>query len=71
MIPIARPDFGPEEIEAVTEVLNSGMVAQGRKVAELEAAWAEFCGVRHAVARANGTLALMSIFTGIGLEPGD
>ncbi len=28
MIPIARPDFGPEEIEAVTEVLKSGMVAQ-------------------------------------------
>ena len=71
MIPIARPDIGPEELAAVTEVLASGMLAQGRKVAELEAAWAEFCGVRHAVAVANGTLALMSIFSGIGLEPGD
>ena len=38
MIPIARPDLGPEEIAAVTEVLTSGMLAQGRKVAELEAA---------------------------------
>ncbi len=45
MIPIARPDVGPEEIEAVTEVLSSGMLAQGRKVAELEERWAEFCGV--------------------------
>ena len=36
MIPIAKPDFGPEEIAAVTEVLQSGMVAQGRRVAELE-----------------------------------
>ena len=36
MIPIARPDIGPEEIAAVTEVLTSGMLAQGRKVAELE-----------------------------------
>jgi dTDP-4-amino-4,6-dideoxygalactose transaminase len=71
MIPIARPDIGPDEIAAVTEVLSSGMLAQGRKVAELESQWAEFCGVRHAVAMANGTLALMSIFTGIGLEPGD
>ena len=71
MIPIARPDIGPEEIAAVTEVLKSGMLAQGRVVAELEAAWAEFVGVRHAVATANGTLALMSIFSGIGLEPGD
>ena len=71
MIPIARPDFGPEEIEAVTEVLNSGMVAQGRKVAELEGQWADFVGVRHAIAMGNGTLALMAIFAGIGLEPGD
>jgi dTDP-4-amino-4,6-dideoxygalactose transaminase len=71
MIPIARPDLGPEELEAVTEVLGSGMLVQGRKVAELEERWAEFIGVRHAIAMANGTLALMSIFSGIGLEPGD
>jgi dTDP-4-amino-4,6-dideoxygalactose transaminase len=71
MIPIARPDIGPEEIAAVTEVLESGMIAQGRRVKELEDAWAEFVGVRHAVATANGTLALMAIFAGIGLGPGD
>ena len=71
MIPIARPDIGQEEIEAVSEVLRSGMIAQGRKVKELEDRWAEFVGVKHAVATGNGTLALMSIFTGIGLEPGD
>jgi perosamine synthetase len=71
MIPIARPDIGPEEIAAVTEVLESGMIAQGRRVKELEEAWASFVGVRHAVATGNGTLALMAIFAGIGLEPGD
>jgi perosamine synthetase len=71
MIPIARPDVGAEEIAAVTEVLSSGMLAQGRKVAELEERWSEFVGVKHTVAMANGTLALMSIFSGIGLEPGD
>jgi perosamine synthetase len=71
MIPIARPDLGAEELEAVREVLESGMIAQGRKVAELEAQWAEFVGVKHAIATGNGTLALMSIFSGIGLEPGD
>src|SRR5262245_52202935 len=71
MIPIARPDFGPEETAAVAEVLASGMVAQGRRVAELEEAWAGFCGVEHAIATSNGTVALMSIFAGIGLGPGD
>ena len=53
MIPIARPDLGSEEIAAVTEVLSSGMVAQGRKVAELEGLWADFVGVRHAIAVGN------------------
>ncbi len=71
MIPIARPDIGPEEIEAVTDVLKGGMLAQGRRVKELEDEWAAYVGTRHAVAMANGTLALMSIFSGIGLEPGD
>jgi dTDP-4-amino-4,6-dideoxygalactose transaminase len=71
MIPIARPDIGQEEIAAVTEVLQSGMLAQGKRVKELEDGWAEFVGVKHAVAMGNGTLALMAIFTGIGLEPGD
>ena len=71
MIPIARPDIGSEEIAAVTEVIESGMIAQGKRVKELEEAWAEFVGVRHAIAVANGTLALMAIYAGIGLEPGD
>jgi len=71
MIPIARPDIGQEEIDAVTDVLRSGMVAQGRRVAEFEAAFAEFTGVEHAIAVANGTLALMAIFEGLGLGPGD
>jgi dTDP-4-amino-4,6-dideoxygalactose transaminase len=71
MIPIARPDIGPEEVAAVTEVLTSGMIAQGRKVAELEERWAEYIGVPHAIAMSNGTTALMSVFAGLGLGPGD
>jgi len=71
MIPPARPDLGPEEIAAVTAVLQSGMIAQGRKVAELEERWAAFCGAKHAIALSNGTVALMSIWAGLGVEPGD
>jgi len=71
MIPPARPDLGPEEVAAVTEVLNSGMIAGGRRVAELEERWAAFCGCKHAIAVSNGTAALMSIFVGLGLGPGD
>ncbi len=71
MIPIARPDIGREEADAVAEVLAGGMIAQGRRVAELEERWAARIGVRHAVAVSNGTVALMSIFAGLGLGPGD
>ncbi len=71
MIPIARPDVGQEEVDAVAEVLLSGMIVQGRKVAELEERWAEYCGVKHAIAVNNGTTALMCIYAGLGLEPGD
>jgi perosamine synthetase len=71
VIPIARPDLGQEEIDAVTEVIRSGMIAQGRRVTEFEDRWAESVGVRHAIAMGNGTLALMAIFAGIALAPGD
>ena len=71
MIPQVRPDIGQEEIDAVTEVLRTGMIAQGKRVAELEERWADFCGVNHAVALSNGTVAEMCIFAGLGLGPGD
>ena len=71
VIPVARPDIDDAEIAAVTEVLRSGMLAGGRRVAELEERWAAFIGVRHAIAVSNGTVAEMCIFAGLGLEPGD
>jgi len=70
MIPIARPDIGPDEVAAVTDVLHSGMLAAGRRVAELEDRFAEFIGVKHAIAVSNGTVALMCIFKGLGLGRG-
>ena len=71
MIPPARPDVGPEEAAAVAEVFASGMIVMGKRVAELEERWAEYCGVKHAIAVSNGTIAEMCIFAGLGLGPGD
>lgn len=48
-----------------------GMITQGKRVAELEERWAARVGVRHAVAVSNGTVALMSVFAGLGLGQGD
>jgi len=71
VIPVARPDIGAEEIAAVTEVLRSGMLAGGRRVGELEERFAAFIGTKHAIAVSNGTVALMCLFEGLGLGPGD
>jgi dTDP-4-amino-4,6-dideoxygalactose transaminase len=71
VIPITRPDLGPDEAAAVAEVLASGMLAQGRRVGELEERWADYVGARHAVAVSNGTVALMAIVAGLGIGPGD
>ena len=71
MIPIARPDIGEAEIAAVTDVLRSGAIAGGKKVVEFEERWAEFVGVRHAIAVSNGTVALMCILAGLRIGPGD
>ncbi|HIG93667.1 TPA: aminotransferase DegT, partial [Candidatus Woesearchaeota archaeon] len=38
MIPIAKPQLGEEEKRAVLEVLESGMLAQGTRVAAFEKA---------------------------------
>jgi len=71
MIPIARPLIGPEEEEAVLAVLRSGMLAQGPEVERLEAGFAALCGVRHAVAVANGTAALHLALLAHEIGPGD
>ena len=69
-IPVARPDIGPDEIQAVHAVMESGWITQGAKVRELEAAFARLCGTEHAVATNTGTAALHVALLGleVGLE---
>ncbi len=70
-IPIAQPLLGAEEQAAVAEVLASGQLAQGPRVAEFERAFAEYVGTKHAVAVANGTAALVVALQAHGIGPGD
>lgn len=71
MIPIAKPLIGPEEKQAVMEVLDSGMIAQGPRVKAFEEAFARMCGVEHAIATASGTTALHVALLAHGIGPGD
>ena len=71
MIPIAKPIISDEEVEEVVKVLRSGFIAQGPKVAEFEKKFAEYVGVKHAVASSSGTTALHLALLSAGIGPGD
>ncbi len=71
LIPIARPVIGEAEKQAVLRVLESGQLAQGRLVREFEEAFAQWLGVRQAVAVSSGTAALMLALQAHGIGPGD
>ena len=71
MIRLAWPDVGPEEAAAVAEVLESGRLTMGPKVAEFEAGLARACDVEHAVAVSSGTAALHLAVLALGIGPGD
>lgn len=69
-INIAQPQIGKEEIKAVTDVLKSGMLAQGPKVLEFEEKFAKFIGVKYAVATSSGTTALEVALRAHGIGEG-
>jgi perosamine synthetase len=68
---LAWPDTGAEEAAAVAEVLETGQLTMGPRVAELEAELARACGVEHVVAVSSGTAALHLAVLALGVGPGD
>jgi perosamine synthetase len=71
MINMAKPQIGDDEKKAVMEVLDSGMLAQGPRVKAFEEAFAQMCGVKHAIATSSGTTALHVALLANGIGPGD
>jgi dTDP-4-amino-4,6-dideoxygalactose transaminase len=70
-IPLSRTEFGDAEARAVADVLASGWVTQGPKVAEFERVVAERVGAAHAVATTSCTTALHLGLLAMGVSPGD
>lgn len=69
-VSMADPEIGPEEREGVLEVLDSGQLAAGEQVAAFEEEFAEYCGVEHAIATANGTAALHAALEALEIDVG-
>jgi dTDP-4-amino-4,6-dideoxygalactose transaminase len=71
MIHMAKPQMGAEEKQAVLEVLDSGIIAQGPRVKAFEEGFAQMCGVKHAIATSSGTTALHVAMLAHGIGEGD
>ena len=71
MIPFAKPIIGDEEKEAVTKVLESGMLAEGKVSREFEKLFSEYIGTKYATVTSNGTTALSTALEAMDIQPGD
>ncbi|WP_262694979.1 UDP-4-amino-4,6-dideoxy-N-acetyl-beta-L-altrosamine transaminase [Kordiimonas aquimaris] len=70
-LPYGRHAIDDADIEAVVDVLKSGMLTCGPQVERFETAFASYIGAKHAVVCSNGTAALHMAAIECGLGPGD
>ncbi len=71
MIPQFEPWIGEEELAQITDTIRSNWITGGKKTREFESKIAELCGVKHAIAICNGTLALYVGLKILGIGEGD
>ncbi len=71
MIPMAKPILDNSEVQAVIDVLRSGIIAQSLRVQGLEKGFAEYTGVKYAAATSSGTTALHTALLAHGIKRGD
>lgn len=70
-IPLAKPNILNQDIDLVAEVLRSGMLVQGKYVAELENSFTQLLKTNHASAVSNGTATLHLALKVLGIKEGD
>lgn len=70
-VPLARPDITEKEIDAVVEVMKSGILSIGKKIERFEGLMAEYAGLKYGVAVNSGTSALHLIVRAMGIGKGD
>ncbi len=70
MIPYGKHHIDEEDIQAVVDVLRSGVLTQGPAVEGFERAIAEYVGARYALAVSSGTAALHLAALAAGVGPG-
>lgn len=71
-IPIAQPLLGQKELENLTEcILTNWISSAGRFIPLFEEKFANYCGVKYAIACSNGTAALHLAMAAMGIKSRD
>ncbi len=70
-IPLAQPVLGEAEEQAVIEVLRSGQLSLGPRLAEFERRFSARLGAPHASAVSSGTAGLHLALRAVGVGEGD
>jgi perosamine synthetase len=71
-IPVAAPTLNGNEKAYVVDCLDSTWISSnGKYIERFEQAFADFCGVQHAAACCNGTVALHLALMALGVGPSD
>lgn len=71
MIPVFRPSYGEEEVEALREIFKTGWIGLGPKTKEFEERFAEYIGVKYAIGVNSATAALHLALKVIDIEGGE
>jgi dTDP-4-amino-4,6-dideoxygalactose transaminase len=70
-VPLCRPTFRDEALEALADAYRSGWLTMGPRTAELEEAFCDYTGARHAIPVSSCSAALHLACLGAGFGPGD
>lgn len=71
MIRLTIPSIEEDDLNAARDVLESGFLVQGTRVAEFENSIASYVGVKHVIAVSNCTAALHLALLALDVRPGD
>ena len=67
-IPLAVPDIGNEELDAIKQVLGTGFLTEGVTTKEFEKTVAEYIGVKHAIAVTSCTTGLHAVLQCLNIK---
>ncbi|NEY27118.1 UDP-4-amino-4-deoxy-L-arabinose aminotransferase [Escherichia coli] len=70
-LPFSVPSMGEDEIAAVAEVLRSGWITAGPKCQQLESAFSQYVGAKHAIAVSSATGGMHVTLMALGIGAGD